>query len=650
MSNEVGAGLRPRRRAGAAHRTTLVFVNTRRMAERVARHLGRAARRGGGRRAPRQPRRRRQRLDAEQRLKRGELKALVATASLELGIDIGDVDLVCQLGSPRSIATLPAARRPLRPRGRRRAEGAAVPAVARRAGRMRGAARRVRRGELDALRILPAPLDVLAQQIVAEAACREWRRGRALRAGAPRLAVRRLDARGLRRRRAHARRRLHDAPRPARRLRPSRRGQRQAARAARRAPGGADLRRRDPRQRRLRGGARAAGRHDRHASTRTSRSRASPATSSSSATRATASCEIEPGRVRVEDAQGAAPTIPFWLGEAPGRSDELSVAVSRLRDGGRRRARRDGGVTRPLRALAGSEIGLDDAAARSSSTTSRRAVAALGALPTQQRIVLERFFDESGGMQLVDPRAVRQPHQPRLGPGAAQALLPHASISSCRRRRPRTRSCCRCRPATASRSTRSPATCIRRPRCDVLMQALLDAPMFGMRWRWNATTALALPRFRGGRKVPPQLQRMGRRTCSRRCSPTRSPAPRTSPASARFPTIRWSRRRCTTACTRRWTSTGWLAVLRRIEAGEVEVVARDLPEPSPLAAEALSARPYAFLDDAPLEERRTQAVQSRRWPTPTAPTSSAGSTPRRSRACARRRGPSRATPTRCTMR
>ena len=138
-----------------AHRTTLVFVNTRRMAERVARHLSErlgeeqvAAHHGSLAKE--------QRLDAEQRLKRGELKALVATASLELGIDIGDVDLVCQIGSPRSIATLPAARRPLRPRGRRHAQGAAVPAVARRAGRMRGAARRVRRGELDRADAFPS--------------------------------------------------------------------------------------------------------------------------------------------------------------------------------------------------------------------------------------------------------------------------------------------------------------------------------------------------------------------------------------------------------------------------------------------------------------------------------------------------------------
>ena len=123
-----------------AHRTTLVFVNTRRMAERVTRQL--SERLGADQvTAHHGSLAKEQRLDAEQRLKRGALKALVATASLELGIDIGEVDLVCQLGSPRSIATLPAARRPLRPCGRRHAQGPPLPAVARRAGRMRGAAR-----------------------------------------------------------------------------------------------------------------------------------------------------------------------------------------------------------------------------------------------------------------------------------------------------------------------------------------------------------------------------------------------------------------------------------------------------------------------------------------------------------------------------
>ena len=172
---------------------------------------------------------------------------------------------------------------------------------------------------------------------------------------------------------------------------------------------------------------------------------------------------------------------------------------------------------------------------------------------------------------------------------------------------------------------------------DVLVQALLDAPLFGARWRWNATTALALPRFAGGRKVAPQLQRMRsedllaarlprpgrlRREPGRRARDSRPPAGR--------------RRRCATASTTRWMPPAGCALLRGIESGEVAVVARDLPAPSPLAAEALNARPYAFLDDAPLEERRTQAVQARRYGDP-----ASGRRPRPARS--RRRSPRSAT-------
>ena len=140
--------------------------------------------------------------------------------------------------------------------------------------------------------------------------------------------------------------------------------------------------------------------------------------------------------------------------------------------------------------------------------------------------------------------------------------------------------------------------------------------------RADVRGALALDRgHRRSRCRAFAAARRCRRRCSacaptiswRRCSRTRSPAPRTSSASARFPTIRSSARRCTIACTRRWTSTGSSACLRGIEAGAIAVVARDLPTPSPLALEILTARPYAYLDDAPLEERRTQAVMARRW-------------------------------------
>ena len=244
------------------HRTTLVFVNTRRMAERASRHLGErlgkeavAAHHGSLAKETR--------LDAEQRLKRGELKVLVATASLELGLDIGDVDLVCQLGSPRSIATF------LQRAGR---SGHAVGGVPK--ARLFPQTRDelvecaalldcIRRGELDALRLIDAPLDVLAQQIVAETACREWDEDELFA-----LVRRAWPYAGLSRERfaevvRMVSRRLHHAPWPARRLGPSRRGASQAAREERGAARRAHLGRHDPRDRRLRGAARAAGARDR---------------------------------------------------------------------------------------------------------------------------------------------------------------------------------------------------------------------------------------------------------------------------------------------------------------------------------------------------------------------------------------------------
>ena len=313
------------------HRTTLVFVNTRRWPsasrtqltellgeDSVAAHHGSLAKE--------------RRLDAEQRLKRGELKALVATASLELGIDIGDVDLVCQLGSPRSIATLPAARRPLRPRRRRHAQGPAVPADARRAGRMRRAARRASAAaSWTALAIPRQPLDVLAQQIVAEVAAQEWSEDELFALHAARLAVPRRSTRedfdavvamladGFSTRRGR-RGALHPSRRGQRRLRGRRGARLTAITSGGTIPDNADyqvllepenhvigtrqrgLRRREPRRRRL------------------------PARQPSLP---------DPARRARRGARrgraGQPPTIPFWLGEAPGRTDELSASVSRLR-------------------------------------------------------------------------------------------------------------------------------------------------------------------------------------------------------------------------------------------------------------------------------------------------------------------------------
>jgi ATP-dependent Lhr-like helicase len=590
------------------HRTTLVFVNTRRMAERAARHLGEllgpgavAAHHGSLAREAR--------LDAEQRLKRGELTLLVATASLELGLDIGDVDLVCQLGSPRSIASF------LQRAGR---SGHAVGGVPK--ARLFPQSRDelvecaalldcVRRGELDALHVPAAPLDVLSQQIVAETACEEW----------DETALFEL----MRRAWPYAqlsRERFDDVVRMLADGYTTRHGQR-----------GAYLHRDAVHQRlRERRGARL---------TALTSGGTIPETGDytvllepQAATIGTVHedfaveslagdvfqlgntsyriLRIEPGRVRVEDAHGAPPNIPFWLGEAPGRSDELSFGVARLREQVAQRLA-EGGPDAALQWLVG-ELRLDAEAARQLVDHLARAAAVLGELPTQQCIVLERFFDESGGMQLI----VHAPFGSRLNRAWGLALRKRF----CRQFNFELQAAATEDAIVLSLSTSHsfpldevahylhPNTAL-----DVLVQALLDAPLFGVRWRWNATNALALPRFAGGRKVAPQLQRMRSEDLLASIFPDQVACGENIVGDRVVPEHPLVAQTLGDCLHDAMDADGFIALLRRIGSGEVRVVARDLPAPSPLAAEALSARPYAFLDDAPIEERRTQAVQARRY-------------------------------------
>ncbi|HSC65001.1 MAG TPA: helicase-related protein, partial [Caldimonas sp.] len=593
------------------HRTTLVFVNTRRMAERAARHLGErlgkeavAAHHGSLAKETR--------LDAEQRLKRGELKVLVATASLELGLDIGDVDLVCQLGSPRSIATFlqragrsghavggtPKAR--LFPQSRDELVECAALLDA------------VRRGELDALRIVPAPLDVLAQQIVAETASREWNEDAlfalvrrawpyARLARADFDAVVRMLADGFTTRHGPRASYVHrDVVHHVLR-------ERKGARLAALTSGGTIPETGD------------------YAVVLEPQSANVGTVNEDFAVESIAGdvfqlgntsyriLRVEPGRIRVEDAHGAAPSIPFWLGEAPGRSDELSLAVARLRDEVGARIAHGGrdAATAALR----NDGGLDDEAARQIVDHLARSLAVLGALPTQDRIVIERFFDASGGMQLV----VHSPFGSRLNRAWGLALRKRF----CRRFNFEIQAAATEDAIVLSLSTSHsfPLDEVSRylhsaTALDVLVQALLDAPLFAVRWRWNATTALALPRFTGGRKVAPPLQRMKSEDLLAAVFPDQVACAENLAGDRdvpEHPLVAQTMRDCLDDA---MDAAGWLALLRRIESGAVEVIARDVPAPSPLAAEALSARPYAFLDDAPIEERRTQAVQSRRYADP----------------------------------
>jgi ATP-dependent Lhr-like helicase len=594
------------------HRTTLIFVNTRRMAERVARHLGErlgaehvAAHHGSLAKE--------YRLAAEQRLKAGDLQVLIATASLELGIDIGDVDLVCQVGSPRNIAAL------LQRVGRSGHQVGGMPK-----GRLFPTSRDdlvecaalldcVRRGELDALRIPPAPLDVLAQQIVAEVASREWgedelfdmvRRAQpyAQLERASYDAILRMLAQGYTTRNGVRGAYLHrDAA--ARSLRGRRGGKLTAVTSGGTIPDNAD-----------------------YTVLLEPQGQSVGSVNEDFAVESLAGdvfqlgntsyriLKIEAGKVRVEDAHGAAPNIPFWLGEAPGRSDELSAGVARLRAAIDRQLAEPAGLDGAM-AWLDEHLGLNEDAARQIVDYLARSRAALGALPTQDTLVIERFFDESGGMQLV----LHAPFGSRINRAWGLAL---------RKRFCRTFNFELQAAATEDAIILSLSTSHSFPLDEVwrylrsagaeqiLVQALLDAPLFNVRWRWNATTALALPRFSGGRKVAPQLQRMKSDDLLASVFPDQAACLENVVGERELPSHPLVDQTVDDCLHDAMDSEGWLALLRRMEAGEVRLLARDLPAPSPLAAEILNARPYAFLDDAPLEERRTQAVMSRRWSDP----------------------------------
>ncbi|ARP91028.1 ATP-dependent DNA helicase [Bordetella genomosp. 9] len=618
MANDVWELVYDRMAALAVqHRTTLVFVNTRRMAERAARHLAQrlgedavAAHHGSLAKE--------HRLHAEQRLKRGDLQVLVATASLELGIDIGDVDLVCQVGSPRGISAL------LQRVGRAGHHVGGIPK-----GRLFPVSRDdlvecaalldcVRRGELDLLRIPRAPLDVLAQQIVADVSCREWREDELYAmvrqaepyAELPRErfdAVLRMLASGHVGRHGQRASYLHRDT-VSGTVRGKRGSQLTAMTSGGTIPDNADYTvvlepqglnigtvNEDFAVESLAGDVFQLG----NTSYRILR--------------------VETGRVRVEDAQGMAPNIPFWLGEAPGRSDELSIGVSRLRQRvndllaqGASQERLDHAARR-----LSDEIGIAEAAAAQIVDYLAGARAALGELPTRDTLILERFFDEAGGMQLV----LHAPFGSRVNRAWGLAL---------RKRFCRSFNFELQAAATEDAIVLSLSTAhsfaldevwryLRSGNAEhVLVQALLDAPLFNVRWRWTAGVALALPRFSGGRKVAPPLQRMKSDDLLAAVFPDQAACLENIQGEREVPDHPLVAQTIDDCLHEAMDSEGWLAVLRRIEQGRVRLIARDLPAPSPLAMEILSAQPYAYLDDAPLEERRTRAVMARRWTDPAA--------------------------------
>jgi ATP-dependent helicase Lhr and Lhr-like helicase len=595
-----------------AHRTTLIFVNTRRMAERVTRQLSDrlgeenvTAHHGSLAKEAR--------FDAEQRLKHGKLKALVATASLELGIDIGDVDLVCQLGSPRSIASF------LQRVGR---SGHAVDGLPK--GRLFPLSRdelvecaalldSVRRGELDRVIIPQQPLDVLAQQIVAEVAARECNEDdlyALVRRAWPYRALPRADfsavvamlAEGFSTRRGRRGALVHhDAVNHVLR---GRRGARlTAVTSGGTIPDNADYSVLLEPENQIIGSV-----NEDFAVESLAGDIFQLGNNSYRIQR------VERGIVRVEDAHGMPPTIPFWLGEAPGRSAELSQSVSRLRADLAARLDGDPGGAGAVPWLE-TEVGIAAPASAQLAEYLAAGNAALGCLPTLDTIVLERFFDAVGGMQLV----IHSPYGSRINRAWGLALRKRF----CRKFNFELQAAATEDNIVLSLTTAHSFELSEVARYlhsasvrEVLIQALLDAPMFITRWRWVAGVALALPRFRGGRKVPPQLARMDAEDLIGATFPDQIACAENLVGEREIPDHPLVRQTIGDCLTEAMDIDGLERLLARIEAGDIRVVARDLTEPSPLALEVLSARPYAYLDDAPLEERRTQAVMSRRWLAP----------------------------------
>jgi len=588
------------------NRTTLVFVNTRRLAERVAHHL--AERLGENAVLPHHGSLSRAlRLEAERRLKNGELRAVVATASLELGIDIGTVDLVCQIGSPRSIGVA------LQRIGRAGHWVGAMPKgrifATTRDELLECAAlvRAIRQGELDRIEIPRNALDILAQQVVAACACEDFAEDdlfALVRRAWPYRALDRRDfdsvievlSEGI---------------------------------ATARGRSGAYLHR-DAVNHRVRGrrGARLTAITSGGAIPETSQYLvvAEPEGITVGAVDEDFAVEsmagdvfllgttswrirrIEAGRVRVEDAHGAAPGVPFWRGEAPARTRELSREMSRLRE--EIASSGSTGIPACVHFLQ-SECGLDRRGAEQAVEYAQAGRAALGATPSVTRIVAERFFDEGGGMQLI----IHAPFGARINRAWGLALRKRF----CRSFNFELQAAATDNGIVISLGEQHsfpldivfeflrPATVE-----DVLTQALLASPMFTARWRWNASRALAIPRYVGGRKLPPPIQRMRADDLMAAVFPDQAACPENLAGDVRIPDHPLVKETITNCLHEAMDLGGLQSLLAAIHEGEVQTLAIDTPEPSPFSHEILNSNPYAYLDDAPLEERRARMVQMRR--------------------------------------
>ena len=589
----------------STHRSTMIFVNTRRMAERLTHQLSEllgeesvCSHHGSLSYA--------HRSTTEQRLKSGQLKAVVATASLEMGIDIGSVDLVIQIGSPRSIsAFLQRIGRSghalgLIPKGRlfalTRDELLECMAL------MRG----IRSGNLDIVPIPEAPLDILAQQIVAEVACREWSTDELfamVRRAGPYRRLRRSEfddvvrilSEGLCPTQVRSRVFLHhDQVRRQLRARP---GARMAAISnAGAIPDVFAIRVI------LEDEQTVVGTVDEEFATESQAGDVFLLGNNSWQIR-----YLRGGDLTVGDAHGAPPTIPFWRGEAPGRTYELSEEVSRLRED-----------LEPLlhdaeqaAAWLSEETCAPPAAARQAVEYVSAQKAAIGLIPTMRRVVFERFFDESGGMQLV----IHAPFGTRItrawglamrkrfcrsfdfelqanadDDGIVLSLGPQHSF-----------------PLESMFSMLN-----ERNVQQMFEQAVLAVPIFTNRWRWNATRALQVPRTRNGKKVPPALQRFRSEDLLTAVFPKLTGCQENVVGDIELPDDPLVRQTMYDCLQEAHDMLRLKEILAAVELGEIEFLARDTREPSPFSYELLNSNPYAFLDGGEVAERRARAVSTRR--------------------------------------
>jgi ATP-dependent Lhr-like helicase len=599
------------------HSSTLIFVNTRRLAERVAHHLAERLGRDAVA-AHHGSLSRKLRLAAERKLKAGEIRALVATASLELGIDIGSVDLVCQIGSPRSISV------GLQRIGRAGHWRGAIPKgrlfATTRDDLLENAAlvRAIRQGDLDRIAIPDSPMDILAQQIVAMCAAEDWTEDALFQSIRRAYPYRNLERKyfdeivemlseGIASQRGRYAAYLHRDQ--VNHVLRARRGARLAAITSGGAipenslysvvaqPEGITI-----------------GTVDEDFAVESLAGDIMLLGNTSWRIR-----RVTSGSVLVEDAQGAAPSVPFWRGEAPARTQELSSHLAELRE------RISSLVPRSLPALEKhnsadfaegvkwlkAECGLDQSGAEQvvEYVTAGRAI--LGAVPTQRTVIAERFFDESGGMQLV----IHAPFGARINKAWGLAL---------RKRFCRSFNFELQAAATDNGLNISLSEQHSFPLADVfhflhpnsvqhvLEQAVMPSPLFTTRWRWDAGRSLALLRFRGGKKVPPNIQRMRADDLLAAVFPEALACPENLEGEIALSDHPLIRETMKDVLTEALDIEGLQRVLTDMAEGRIRCLAVDTPVPSQFSHEILNANPYAYLDDAPLEERRARAVEMRR--------------------------------------